>query len=130
VRVEPGDGDEIEVLAARRGPRAIFSALEVKIVEHERGVTVCAVCQGPESAARRLERRVSRGVAGVRVELVARVPRGVHVVASTVNDDIEIVGLASNVEAETANGRVRFTSAPRPRAAAGEPALGEPPPLA
>ncbi len=113
VRIVAGDGDELEILASRKGPRAIFSAIEVKIVEHERGVTVCAVCQGLDAAApRRLERRLSRGVAGVRVELLARVPPGVHVVASTVNDDIEVVGLTSNVDAGTANGRVRFLSAP------------------
>jgi len=116
VRIEAGDDDQIEVLAARRGPRAIFSAIEVKIVEHSRGVTVCAVCQGLDPPVpRRLQRRVSRAVASVRVDLVARVPPGVHVIASTVNDDIEVVGLASNVEAETANGRVRFLpAAPSP----------------
>jgi hypothetical protein len=109
VRIEAVDDDLIEVFAARRGPRAIFSAIEVKIVEHNRGVTVCTVCQGlAASVPRALERRVLRGVASVRVDLVVRVPPGVHVVASTVNDDIEVVGLATNVEAETANGRVRF----------------------
>jgi hypothetical protein len=124
VRIEAGDDDRIEVSATRRGPRSIFSAVEVKIIEHSRGVTVCAVCQGLEaSASRRLERRVSRGVASVRVDLVARVPPGVHVIASTVNDDIEVVGLTSNIEADTTNGRVRFISAPSPEAAEG-PRLG------
>lgn len=112
VRIEAGDDDQIEVWAARRGPRSIFSAIEVRIVEHSRGVTVCAVCQGLDpSASRRRQRRVSLAAASVRVDLVARVPLGVHVIASTVNDDIEVVGLASNVEAETANGRVRFLPA-------------------
>jgi len=116
VRIEAVDDDQIEVFAARRGPRAIFSAIEVKIVEHSHGVTVCTVCQGlAASVPRRLERRVLRGVASVRVDLVVRVPPGVHVLASTVNDDIEVVGLATNVEAETANGRVRFLPATPPR---------------
>ena len=115
VRVEAGDDEEIEVLAARRGPGAVFSAIEVKIVEHSRGVTVCTVCQGLDpSAPRRLQRRLSRAAASVRVDLVARVPPGVHVIASTVNDDIEVVGLTSNVEAGTANGRVRFLPAAPP----------------
>jgi hypothetical protein len=114
VRIEAGDDDRIEVWAARRGPRSLFSAVEVKVVEHNRGVTVCAVCQGVDAAAsRRQRRRVSLAAASVRVELVARAPLGVHVIASTVNDDIEVVGLMSNVEAGTANGRVRFLSAPR-----------------
>jgi hypothetical protein len=118
VRIEAGPGDGIEIEATRRGPRSVFSSVEIKIVEHSRGITVCAVCQGLEAhAGARLERRASRAVASVRVDLVARVPPGVHVVASTVNDDIEVVGLASNVEAGTANGHVRFLPAP-PRAVA------------
>jgi hypothetical protein len=115
VRIEASESgdDQIEVLASRKGPRTVFSAIEVKVVEHKGGVTVCAVCQGPgDVVSRRLDSRVSRVVANVRVELVARVPPGVHVVASTVNDDIEVVGLASNVEAGTANGHVRFLAAP------------------
>jgi hypothetical protein len=113
IRIEAGDTDDIEVRAARRGPRGVFSAIEIKIIEHSRGVTVCAVGQGLDAAApRRQERRASRAVASVRVDLVARVPPGVHVVASTVNDDIEVVGLTSNVEAGTANGHVRFLPAP------------------
>ena len=124
IRIEAGDGDGIEVQAVRRGPRGVFSAIEIKIVEHSRGVTVCAVGQGLDAAApRRLERRASRAVATVRVDLVARVPPGVHVVASTVNDDIEVVGLGSNVEAGTANGHVRFLPAP-PRTAGALPASG------
>jgi hypothetical protein len=114
VRVELGESDEIEVVATRRGERALFAAVEVRVVEHARGVTVCAVCQGPDAALpRRVDRRLSRMMASVRVELVARVPPGVHVVATTVNDDIEVVGLFSNVDVGTANGHVRFLAAPR-----------------
>jgi hypothetical protein len=109
VRVEATSDDLVEVFAARRGPSALLDALEVKVVEHARGVTVCSVWQGPApSASRRASRRVSRGVADVRVDVVARVPPGVRVVASTFNGDVEVVGLGSVVEAGTANGRVRF----------------------
>jgi hypothetical protein len=113
VRIEASTGDDVEVSAVRKGPRAVFSAIEVKVVEHGRGVTVCAVCQGLEpGASRRARHRVSRAAASVRVELVARVPAGVHVVASTLNDDIDVVGLAGNVAAGTSNGQVRFLPAP------------------
>lgn len=113
VRVEAGEGQEVEVVAIRRGPRALLPALEVRIVEHAGGVLVYAVSEGHgPSATRRAERRVARGAALVRVEIVARVPPGVRVTATTFNDDIEIVGLGNAVEAATANGRVRFL--PRP----------------
>lgn len=109
VRIEASEDDEIEVSATRRGPRSSLQAVEVKVVEHSRGVSVCALCPPPESAALQpFDQRTSRLVAGVRVDLVARVPPGIHVVASTVNDDVEVLGLTSNVEARTANGQVRF----------------------
>jgi hypothetical protein len=113
VRIEATEGDEIEVRATRRGMRAVSSAIEVKVVEHDGGVTICGVCQGLDPGTlRRLSPSLSRGVANVRVEFLARVPPGIHVVASTVNDDIEVVGLSGHVEAGTANGYVRFLPAP------------------
>lgn len=115
VRIEGWDGAEVEVSAVRTGPSGGGSTIEVKIIEHSGGVTVCAVCQGVGATVpRRLTPRASRSAASAKVHIVARVPLGVHVVASTLNDDIEIVGLAGNVEAGTANGRVRFLPAPPP----------------
>jgi hypothetical protein len=112
VRIEAGPDDSIEVVAKRKGSREIFSAIEVKVVEHANGVTVCALCQAGEARGpRRLQRDLLRAVASVRVELIARVPPGVHVLARTVNDDIEVAGLATNVDAGTANGHVRFVPA-------------------
>jgi len=112
VRIEAAATGEVEIVVTRTGPRALFSAVEVRIVEHCQGVVACAVCQPLEAAAsRRAVRRVSRAAATVRVDLVARVPPGLRVVASTVNDDIEVVGLTKGVEATTANGRVRFLPA-------------------
>jgi hypothetical protein len=60
-------------------------------------------------------------VADVRVDIVARVPPGVRVVASTFNGDVEVIGLGSVVEAGTANGRVRFLPS-APLLAAARPA--------
>lgn len=118
VRVEATGGEQVDVLASRKGPRALLAALEVKFVEHARGVTICSVWQGlAVSSSQRVERRHCRGVAEVHVDIVARVPPGVRVVASTVNGDIEVVGLTSTVEADAANGRVRFLSSGPPQPA-------------
>jgi hypothetical protein len=115
VRVEAGDAGCVEVEAIRRGSRAILSAIEVKVVEHGRGVTVCAVCHGLPEPSPHLDRSLSFGLANVRVDILARVPPDARVVASTVNDDVEVIGVA-NVEAGTANGRVRFQALPTPPA--------------
>jgi hypothetical protein len=112
IRVEAWSSDDVEVVATRYGERDVLSALEVKVVEHAGGITVCAVCQGHETSSTQSDLRVLRSVARVRVDFVARVRSGVHVVASTVNDDIEVIGLGSNVDVGTANGRVRLLPAP------------------
>src|SRR5262249_44384505 len=86
VPVEAGGG---EGRAGGGGAGGAFWGREVKIGEPGGGVGVGAVCRGLEGgASSRLFRRLSRGVAAVRVDLVARVPPGLHVVASTVNDDV------------------------------------------
>jgi hypothetical protein len=112
IRVEAWSCDDVEVLATRHGARAVLSALEVKVVEHAGGVTVCVVCQGHEASSSWSDRHLLRSIASVRVDFVARVPPGANVVASTVNDDIEVVGLGGNVDVGTANGHVRFLPAP------------------
>lgn len=122
VRVEASGDERVLVVAERRGPSALLAALEVRVVEHAGGVTICSVWQGLDPlASRRVERRVTRGVADVRVEILARVPPGVRVVASTFSGDIEVVGLGSSVEAGTANGRVRFVPGALPPAAVPPP---------
>ena len=116
VRIEAGGADRVEVEANRRGSRSLLSAIEVKVVEHGGGVTVCAVCQGEGPApSHHVDRRLLQGLANARVDIRARVPPDARVVASTVNDDIEVVGVA-NVEAGTANGRVRLLTLMPPRA--------------
>lgn len=116
VRIEPAAGREVEVLAVRRGPRTLLRALDVKVVRHAGGILACAVCELPAPSARRLQRRVARGLAWVRVEIVARVPPGIRVSATTFNDDVEVIGAPGDVEASVANGRVRFLPRGRPPA--------------
>jgi hypothetical protein len=104
VRIDASEDDQVEVAATRGGPRAARAAVEVQVVEHRQGLLVCAVCPRAESGA-------ATGAATGAVELVARVPPGVHVIASTSNGDVELVGVSGNVEAGTTNGHVIFLPA-------------------
>jgi hypothetical protein len=98
VRVDASEGDEVRVWARRRAPGTdAAAAVDIRVLEHRHGVSVCAV-------------RTGLGASGG-VELEAEVPRGVGVAARTTNGDVEIVGLAENVEAATTNGRVVFLPA-------------------
>jgi hypothetical protein len=104
VRIDASEDDQVEVAATHGGPRAARAAVEVQVVEHRQGLLVCAVCPRAESGA-------ATGAATGAVELVARVPPGVHVIASTNNGDVELVGVSGNVEAGTTNGHVIFLPA-------------------
>jgi hypothetical protein len=113
VRVEASGDERVHVFATRRGPRSALAALELAVVVHGRSVTVCTQWRAPDPATSpRVARRLLRRLADVHVEVVARVPRAVCIVASTFGGDVEVVGLRGVVEAAAANGRVRFVPDP------------------
>jgi hypothetical protein len=105
IRVEREDRTETEVTVGRTGPAEAVRATAVKLVEHAGGLAVVAVCPlgDPDEPI---------PPPTVRIEMVAHVPLGVTVAASTVNGDVEIVGPAYGVEAIAVNGRVTRTSWP------------------
>lgn len=116
IRAVLATGDEAEVTATRRGRRSDPDKVEIKVVEHRDGVTICAVYPTPERS--RQENECAPGDEGhmntenndVEVTFVVKVPRGVHYAAHTVNGEIRAAGLKSNVEAETVNGGVRVST--------------------
>jgi hypothetical protein len=111
VRVDASEGSEVRVKVRRprQAPGADGADVErpaghdVRILEHDHGVTVCAL-------------RVS-SVPPRSVALEAEVPSGVGVMAAAINGDVEIVGVSGSVHATTTNGQVVFlpaVSTPRP----------------
>lgn len=106
-------GSEAEVVAVKRSRRSNPDSVEIKVVEHADGVTICAVY--PSSRSRRNE--CGAGDGGhmnadnndVEVRFTVRVPLGVSFRGRTVNGGIKADGLASPVDAETVNGDVRLS---------------------
>ena len=106
IRVEPGDGKTIEVVADRlvKGPNdeAAKSALQKFTI-------------GETTASDRvsLDGRNKGGVTfnmSYRVDFAVRVPRGVNVSLDATNGDITIDRLAGTVKVETTNGRIKGTA--------------------
>ncbi len=103
-------GAALEVTAVKRGRRNPPSAVTIATVEHEGGVTICAVypttdgipneCR-PGSGGRMNVRNNDVGVA-----FTVTVPDGVNVVARTVNGAVTATGLTAGVEARTVNGSI------------------------
>lgn len=111
IQATASSGDEVEVVATRRGRRSDPDRVQIKTFEHEGGITVCALYPSTDSA------RPNECLAGgkgrmnsknndVNVEFVVKVPAGVRLAARTVNGAIEASGLSADVDAETVNGSV------------------------
>jgi putative adhesin len=113
IQAQPTDGDEVEVVAHKTGQFSDPSAVQVKVVEHEGGVTVCAVypsiikgdgaCQpGPEPP--------NLNGNDVQVDFLVRVPNGVRFIGRTVNGKVEAARLNADAEAHSVNGDIRLST--------------------
>jgi putative adhesin len=113
IRAEPAVGNEVEIVALKRGRRSSPRDVQIKLVPHDGGLTVCAVypasafgpandCQ-PGSGGRMNVRNND-----VSVDFTVRVPAGSALVARTVNGSVQASGLHGRVEAHTVNGSVKL----------------------
>jgi hypothetical protein len=116
IEATPATGAEVEVLAEKRARRDDPAEVEIEVVEHASGVTVCAVyprsrwslrangCEPGEGGSLGADRN------DVEVEFTVRVPEGVHFAGRTVNGGITAEGLGGDVLATTVNGSVRASA--------------------
>lgn len=119
VRAVLATGSEAEVTATMSARRSDPDEVEIKVIEHADGVTICAVYPTPRRS--RQENECAPGDEGhmntenndVNVTFVVKVPRGVHYAGRTVNGEIRVAGLESNVDVSTVNGSVRVSTTGR-----------------
>jgi hypothetical protein len=116
VKAEASSSGEVEVVAVKSGRRSDPKEVEIRVVEHNNGVTICAVypngdpgrpndCQpGPSSHS-------SVHNNDVNVDFTVRVPQGVRFRGSTINGNVETGALGSDVEATTINGSIKISAA-------------------
>ncbi|HYP09470.1 MAG TPA: hypothetical protein VER03_24815 [Bryobacteraceae bacterium] len=104
VRAVPSTSGEVEVEAQVEGG-ASPGSVQVQLMRHENGVTVCTVFPGEKVC-----RPLGDSGPGARVNFVVRVPEGVHFLGSTVNGGVEAQSLKSDVQAYTVNGQVRVST--------------------
>lgn len=110
------NGNEVEVTAVKRARRSDPDEVEIRVIEHDDGVTICAVYPTPRRA--RQENSCEPGESShshtenndVSVHFTVRVPAGVHFDPQTVNGDVHVQGLKSNVDASTVNGGVAIST--------------------
>ena len=110
------EGDQVQVTVDRRGLRSDPDEVRIEVLEHEGGVTICAVYPGdnvclPGDAGRLRAQRND-----VKVDFDVRLPAGVTLAARTVDGQVDVTALDSNVEARTVNGAIRISTAGHARA--------------
>lgn len=112
VQVSRADGGTVSVRAVPRGK----NASKVRVVTHteDAGIAVCVLFAEDSDADCRLgtvthHHRESHDE-DVRIDLVARLPRGVKLVAETMNGAVRAKGLESDVQAVSMNGDIELST--------------------
>ena len=116
VRAEASQGNEVEVTAVKTGRRSDPKTVEIRVVEHEGGVTICAVYPNadssrPNNCAPDEGGHMNVNNNDVEVAFKVRVPQGVRFSGRTVNGGIETGALGSDVDAKTVNGSIKVSAA-------------------
>lgn len=114
VRALPARDGEARVRAVKRWDDSDPDAVRIEVVEHDDGVTICAVYPH-----RRTENRCEPGDAGgmsvedndVRVDFTVEVPASARFRGRTVNGEVEVDDVEADVDVGTVNGNVEITTA-------------------
>jgi Toastrack DUF4097 len=115
VIAEPATGGEVEVTAERRGRRSDPESVQIEVVQHGDGVTICAVYPSrnddrPNECKPGNDGRMNVQNNDVTVKFRARVPAGIRFIGRTVNGDVEAESLAGPLQLKTVNGSATFST--------------------
>jgi hypothetical protein len=116
VHAEASSGNEVEVTATKTARRSDPKQVEIRVVEHSGGVTICAVypsadASRPNSCAPDEGGNMNVNNNDVEVSFKVRVPQGVRFSGQTVNGGIETGALGGDVDARTVNGSISVSAA-------------------
>jgi Toastrack DUF4097 len=121
VRAEPSGSNEVEVVAEKRARRDNPESVDIQVVPHPGGVTICAVYPArsgsrPNECRPGDEGRMNVQNNDVTVRFTVHVPAGVHFVGKTVNGDVEAMRLNGDLALSTVNGSIGFSTTGTARA--------------
>jgi hypothetical protein len=114
IRVEPSSGNTAEVVAVKHG-RGDPSEVRIELTKNGNDVLICAlwsenaVCDEDGYRSER-DGRGRRDREQVSVDFTVRLPRGVHILAASVNGEVAVRGATAEVVARSVNGRVEAVS--------------------
>jgi hypothetical protein len=115
IHAEPALGNDVEVVAYKTGQVYDAAGIKVQVVEHNGGVTFCAVYPSADGHPTECLPGASSPLNSlshdVNIDFTVRLPKGVRFVGRTVNGQVEAKSLQSDTEAHTVNGNVRLSTA-------------------
>ena len=111
IEADPAAGGEVEVVAVKTARRSDPDDVRIEVVQHEGGVTICAVYpnvagQPANTCTPGRGGHMSTRDNDTNVEFMVRVPAGVRFTGRTVNGEVEAHDLGADVEASTVNGSI------------------------
>ncbi len=116
IRAAGTGGAEAQVDAIKRARRSDPEDVEVRVVEHADGVTICALYPTPRRARRENtcepgdEWHSSTEDNDVKVHFTVSVPAGVEFHGRTVNGDVDAESLKADTRVSTVNGSVQVST--------------------
>lgn len=112
ISARPASGNQVEVVATKHGRARNINRVQFATVEHDNGVTICAVYGGlrGSDACRPGEGGQDGHDVDVDVDFEVRVPSGVAFIGRTVSGDVEARGLDAEARAYTVSGDVSVSS--------------------
>jgi len=120
IKTEAASGSEAQVFASKTSRRSDVNQVQVKVVQHAGGVTICALyptesgytnnCEAGTGQSR--TQSTTNGVHNndVRVDFTVQVPTRVGFVGRTINGDVSATALSGNVVAKTINGSIKIST--------------------
>jgi Toastrack DUF4097 len=116
INAEPSTSGEVEVTAVKTGRRSNPKDVEIRVLPHGDGVTICAVYpssnpnrpNGCEAGSNWSSHTRDNDV---KVDFTVKVPQGVRFTGYTVNGNVETGALGSDVDASTVNGSIKVAAA-------------------
>lgn len=112
ITARPASGERIEVVALKHGRRSDPRLVEIVVVEHEGGLTLCALYPAPAGSP---PNECAPGEGGrmkvrnndVKVDFALEVPEGLALAARTINGAIAVEDLGGSLRAHSVNGAIR-----------------------
>jgi hypothetical protein len=115
IHAEQTTGSQVEVVADKKGNRNDPKQVQIQVVDHGQGVTICAVYPSADPSKPNECKPGEGGRMNVRnndvkVDFTVRVPAGVRFIGRTVNGSIEGKGLKSDAEGYSVNGGLSLSA--------------------